>query len=155
MTGSSTITVAVSDGVLTATTVFQFTAQVGNTAPSISQIENQTIDSYHTPAAIPFTVADAESDPGALVVTASSFNQLLMPDTNIVVGGSGANRHLLVHPTPEYIGFVTVALTVSDGKLSTRSSFMVTIDRGTPPIDTLIVQKTEAALCRLILMASN
>jgi hypothetical protein len=140
MTGSSIITVAVSDGLLTTTTAFQFTAQPGNTAPSISQIENQVIDSYHTPPAIPFTVSDAESDPAALSVTASSFNQLLMADTNIVVGGGGPHRFLIVHPTPEYVGFVTIALAVSDGKLTARSSFMITINRGLPPTDRLAVE---------------
>jgi len=141
VTGSSTITITVSDNVLTAATSFQFTVEPGNSAPSISQITNQTGDIYHKLPPVEFIVADAESDPDSLIVTASSFNPRVLPDAGITVEGSGANRRLQLNPVPDLTGYVTIALTVSDGKLSARSSFMLTIETGVPPTDSLIVEK--------------
>ena len=81
-------------------------------------------------AAIPFTVADAESV-NTLTLSASSSNPLLVPDQNVSFGTTASapfNRLLLVSPRPDEpllsksnITFITV--TVSDGEFSATTSF--------------------------------
>jgi hypothetical protein len=66
-------------------------------------------------------------------VTAASSNQALIPDANVVLGGSGANRTVMVTPASGLTGSATVTLTVSDGKLTTTESFVVTVQPVTPP----------------------
>jgi hypothetical protein len=140
LTGSSVITISVSDGLLTASSTFTVSVQPGNTAPSISSISNQVTDTYHELPPVSFVVSDQESDPASLIVSASSFNQLLLPDSGIVLGGSGASRTVTLRPAAR-TGYATIALTVTDGRLSTRSSFMLTVNAGVPLTDQLLLEK--------------
>jgi predicted extracellular nuclease len=66
---------------------------------------------------ISFTVADAETAVGSLVVSAVSNNVAVVPNANIIVGGSGATRNVRI--TPAASGVATITVTVSDGALST------------------------------------
>ena len=50
------------------------------------------------------------------MVTAISSDTTLIPNANLVLGGSGANRSIIVTPAPNaYGGPVTVTVSVSDG----------------------------------------
>jgi surface-anchored protein len=68
-----------------------------------------------TPAGVPLTVGDPETPAADLVVTATSSDQTLLPDANVVVTGSGATRTLTLTPAPGRFGTVTVTVTVRDG----------------------------------------
>ncbi len=68
----------------------------GNTAPTISNITDQGTDEDTPTGAISFTVGDGEIAAGSLTVTASSNNQTVAPDANIALGGSGANRTVII-----------------------------------------------------------
>jgi hypothetical protein len=74
-----------------------------------------------------FTVGDGLTAAGALSVTASSNNQELVPDANIVVGGSGATRTLTVTPLPGASGQAVITIAVSDGTFTTFMAFNVTV----------------------------
>jgi large repetitive protein len=50
-----------------------------------------------------------------------------VPDANIVFGGSGAYRRVTVSPAPNRSGETIIKLTVSDGSLSTSTSFRLTV----------------------------
>jgi len=102
-------------------------ASTGNTPPSISVVPNQTITANTATAALAFTVGDNQTPPADLTVTASSSNPSLVPDANIVLGGSGANRTVRVTPAASQTGVATLTLTVSDGSLTAPSSFTVTV----------------------------
>lgn len=133
-TGTATITLAVSDGVNTSTRAFTVTVNSVNTAPTISDIANRTIDSGVNTGAISFIVGDAQTVAGNLVVTASSSNQMLVPDANIVLGGSGANRTISVQPAANRSGVATITVSVSDGVLVANESFVLTVNLpNTPP----------------------
>ena len=77
--------------------------------------------------AIPFTVGDAETAATSLIVTGVSSDAELVPDANIVLGGSGANRSVTVTPLAGRIGGATITLTVSDGVRTTNRAFTVTV----------------------------
>jgi hypothetical protein len=126
--GTVTVTLTVTDELGNASsTSFNVTILPGNTAPTISAFTN-----YHAVVSAPlapitFTVGDTESPAGSLTVTATSSNPTLIPDGNIVPGGSGADRTLTITPAPQQIGNAVINVTVSDGDLFTNRTFAVMI----------------------------
>jgi hypothetical protein len=62
-----------------------------------------------------FTVSDPSTSPDALVVTASSSNPSVVPDSNLVVSPlSGGLRMLTINPVG--VGYATIIITVSNGR---------------------------------------
>ena len=127
------------------------TSTTSNTPPTISAMTNQTT-AFNTPtAAIPFTVDDAESGAAGLTVGGVSSNLTLVPNGNITFGGSGAARTVTVTPSTGLSGTATITVNVSDGSLTTSSSFVLTVTPGnTPPTissipDQVITQDTSTA----------
>jgi VCBS repeat-containing protein len=129
--GSDTFTYFVNDGALQSTLPATVTLTVSavNDAPTITGPANQTILEDQSTAALAVTVGDVETAPAALVVTAASGNAAVIPNANIVIGGSGANRTVTVTPAANANGGpVTITLTVTDGGgLATNASFDVTV----------------------------
>jgi hypothetical protein len=115
-----------------------------NTAPTISDIADQSIRAGTSTGALAFTLGDAETAPANLTVVGvvSSPSPLAggatgvvlnpLPAASLVFGGSGANRTVTVTPTLNQTGPIMVAITVRDtGGLTATETFMVTI--GSPP----------------------
>src|SRR2546425_4357438 len=90
-TATITITVADPDGA-SASRSFVLTVNPVNDPPTISSVPDQSTDEDTLTAAIPFSIGDVESTAGSLTITGHSFNQGLVPDGNIVFGGSGPNQ---------------------------------------------------------------
>ena len=125
--GPVTITLTVSDGATMATDTFSVTVTAVADAPTITDIANQTIAEDTATSALAFTVGDADGI-GTVTVSASSNNQTLVPDANLVLGGAGANRTVTVTPAANQNGGpVTITVTVSDGGASTNDTFDLTI----------------------------
>ena len=80
-----------------------------------------------TPVAITLTLADGDTALGALVVTASSANQALVANGNLVITGSTSPRTLTVTPVPNATGTVALTVTVSDGASSASQMITLTI----------------------------
>src|SRR5439155_2040430 len=74
------------------------------------------------------TVGDVETVAGSLTVSGSSSNTALVPNANIVVGGSGANRTVTITPAANQTGVATITVAVSDGQLSTPTSLQLTVN---------------------------
>ena len=141
--GTATITVVVSDGQLSTPTSFQLTVNAVNDAPTITSVANQTTTSGIAVGPISFTVGDVETAAGSLTVSGSSNNTVLVPNVNIVFGGSGANRTVTIIPAANQNGTATITVTVSDGQLSTPTSFQLTVNTvaNTPPTITVIANR--------------
>jgi hypothetical protein len=61
-----------------------------------------------------------ECDPvGGPTVQVTSSNQGLVPNTSIVLGGSGANRLLTIVPRPAAVGATVITITASDEMATT------------------------------------
>ncbi len=138
--GTATITIFASDGALSASSSFQITVGAGNTPPVVAAPASLVGDSY-TESEVPILVADLESRPEDLVLTAASYNPTVLPDTNITFGGSGSNRVVKCRPVPGKSGNVTVSLGVSDGRAITRRSFQLNIQPGTAPRAAISVRR--------------
>jgi hypothetical protein len=132
---------------LTDTATVRVTVRNINDPPTITPIPNQTIAEDGSTGALSFTVGDEETAPAALSVTAGSSNTTLVPNANLALGGSGANRSITVTPAANQNGSTNITVTVSDGGESASTSFTVTVtavpdppvaedDNATTPVDT-------------------
>ncbi|MCP4543443.1 MAG: DUF11 domain-containing protein [Chloroflexi bacterium] len=134
-----TLTVVVSDTVITDSERIAITVNEVNKAPTISNILNQSTDPGMTVGPLPFTVGDAETDAASLSISTASSNQGLLPDSNIALGGSGANRTLFLAPATGLTGTATITVTVGDGTpfpngpLTTYDTFVLAVGVNTPP----------------------
>ena len=96
-------------------------------APTISDVANQITYSNTVSGPIQFTVGDMETAAGSLTVTAESANTTLVPNANIVIGGSDANRTITLTPAPDSVGFTVITISVSDGTQTVIDSFVLTV----------------------------
>jgi hypothetical protein len=86
----------------------------GNATPTVGAVASQSVDANGS-AVVAFTVADAETAPASLTVSAASADPTLLPASGIVLGGSGANRTVALTPAEDASGRTAVTLTVTDG----------------------------------------
>jgi endonuclease/exonuclease/phosphatase family metal-dependent hydrolase len=63
-----------------------------------------------------------------LTVTASSSNPALVPNANIVVGGTGTSRTVTVTPVANQTGTATITVTGGDGTSTASDTFVVTVN---------------------------
>lgn len=138
-TGEATITVTVSDGSLTASTSFVLTVTPVNDAPAVSPVDDIATAEDTAVGPIAFTVSDVDTDVDLLTTSATSDNQTLLPDANIVLGGSGADRTFLLTPAANQAGTVTVTLSVSDGEFTSSTTFLLTVT----PVDAPAISSIE------------
>jgi VCBS repeat-containing protein len=73
-------------------------------------------------------VSDLDNPSGDLTLSASSSDTQLVPNANIVFGGSGANRTVSITAVPQKSSkSAIITVTVSDGSSSTTSTIRVTV----------------------------
>jgi Ca2+-binding RTX toxin-like protein len=106
-----------------------------NDPPTVVVNGGECLQGTRAAATLHLTVADADDPGGNLVLSATSSNQALIPDGNLVVGGSGANRTLTLTALSGKVGTAVITITVSDGTDDT--DLAVTTLVGGPGFDTL------------------
>jgi predicted extracellular nuclease len=87
-------------------------------------INDPTINDPTDPArtlGIDFTLSDPDTPVNNLTVTVTSSNQAVVPNANLTLTGTGADRNLKINPTG--VGLTNITVTVSDGTLS--SSYII------------------------------
>ncbi len=99
-----------------------------NNLPTISAIDSLTIDEDGATPSLVFTIGDVETPAGSLTVTRSSSNTTLVPNANIVISGTGANRSVVVTPAGNQFGSATITITVDDGDDQVTETFVVTVN---------------------------
>jgi hypothetical protein len=73
-------------------------------------------------------ISDPDDSLAALTIGRFSSNTTLVPNANIILGGSGANRTVTLTPAPNQSGTATITLTVSDGSITASESFTLTVN---------------------------
>lgn len=147
-----------------------------NHRPSISWIPDQRVAPGSAVPPIPFTVEDRETPAAALVATAHSSNETLLPSSAISIGGGGAARTIALAPRTGETGTATVTVTVGDGERTTATSFVLAVAEAlagnTPPVlqalpdealpsgaalgpRPLVVQDAESAESTIVLTAAS
>ena len=130
--GTTTITVTVSDGLLSSNTTFDFST---NTAPGISAIADRGLEQGTTSEPIPFTISDDETAASAITLSGASNNQNLIANADITFGGSDENRTVTLHAKPGVKGLAEITLVANDGQLTTSRKFRVFV----APAGTMVV----------------
>ncbi len=124
--GATTVTVTVTKtaGGSMADT-FVLTVGADNDPPTVSAIAAQAV-ALGTSRVVSFTIGDPETAATALLVTAVSSNQAVVPDGALAVSSGGASRTLTI--TPAALGTATITVSVSDGTLTAPASFLLTVN---------------------------
>lgn len=83
-------------------------------APTISNVNDPAggVWTAGVPVVVTFDVSDDVTPAASIAASATSNNQSVVPDANIVMGGSGTNRTMTV--TPNTAGSVTIAIAARD-----------------------------------------
>ncbi len=108
------------------------TANFANDNPTVSDIENQSTIINVTTSAIAFTIGDTETETGLLTPSGLSSNTTLIPNGNIVFGGSDANRTVTITPATDQIWSATITITITDeGGAIITDTFEITVTNKT------------------------
>ncbi|GAB4118708.1 MAG: hypothetical protein Tsb0027_12300 [Wenzhouxiangellaceae bacterium] len=128
--GVATITITAIDGDGgISQSEFTVTVNAINDNPLISAPADVTIDEDSATAALAFAISDVETSADSLIVSASSSDQALLPDGNIVLGGSGENRSVMLTPAADQSGVAVITLTVTDADSGmAQGQFMLTVN---------------------------
>src|SRR6266498_1485983 len=113
--GTAAITITVADpGGASASSSFVLTVNPVNDPPTISSVANQSTNEDTPTAAIPFPIGDVATPPDNLMVSGLSSNPGLVPDANILFGGSGSNGTVTLRPASNQFGSTRSTLPVRD-----------------------------------------
>ena len=95
--------------------------------PVISGLVDRTVAEDTSTGPMPFTVTDTEPSAGLLTLSAACANTRLLPECNIVLGGSGTNRTVTLTPAPDETGIATVQITADNGCFYGTKSLQLTV----------------------------
>jgi hypothetical protein len=110
------------------------TVNSANTPPTATVTNGQCSATNMASGLINLTLFDADGDPLTLTL-ASNSNPALVPNANIVLGGTGANRTMSVTAAPRKRGRATITLNLSDGKVTVP--VVITVAVGSDTSETL------------------
>lgn len=119
-----------------------------NIPPTISSISAKTTTESVAISNIPFTIADTDSVVTCANVTATSSNTTLIPNANLVIGGTAPNCTITVTPATSLVGSSNITVTLTDTgtplpALTAVSTFTVTVNGfNDPPTISTITSKT-------------
>jgi len=116
-------------------------------APVISAIPDQAIEQNDSTAPLGFTVSDLDTDISSVLVSATSSDQSLIPDSSIVIGGSGESRTVTITPAADKSGAAAITILANDGDNVSASTFVVRVNNapGISDIGNFSVQPGEAS----------
>lgn len=122
----------------------QLILRFANSPPTLVAPAHQTMFSPVL-GPLPILIGDRETSASNLTLTAFPGPPFLIDSSEIILGGSGSNRTILINHQSGGFGFAPILLTVSDGALSTSASFVVTVGLGNsaPSISTITNRSTD------------
>jgi hypothetical protein len=99
--------------------------EVVNDPPEVSRIASQTLFENDDSLVIPITIADEETVASQLVVTATSSDTTVLPNSGLSLSGEGTSRILTIQPQAGVYAVTTILVEVSDGVNTTQRSFQL------------------------------
>ncbi len=98
-----------------------------NTPPTITAVSDLAVAVNTNIGAIAFTVGDLETPVSSLTLSGFSSNPALVPPSNLVFGGSAAERTVIITPVANLLASSTITLTVNDGTRTSNASFEIRV----------------------------
>jgi hypothetical protein len=109
-----------------------------DTWPCVRDIPDVEIPAGRPSRPIPITVADEDDGADALVLTATSSDEAIVPDAGLALGGTGSDRTLTITPAAAVAGPTTITVTATDpGGLAASASFVATVVSGEPIVESV------------------
>ncbi|MEZ6125940.1 MAG: Ig-like domain-containing protein [Planctomycetaceae bacterium] len=132
-TGTATISITAGHGAALVTQTFTVTVADADDVTTFLSLPDQ-VTRENQSLSIPVTMTGP--DPDAVSVTVVSSNQVLLPDINAVLTGTGTDRLLTLTPLPQKYGETMISLlTVNAGNQLTEVSFRLTVlEVDDPPV---------------------
>ncbi len=109
------------------TSMVHVTVQPVNDPPTVTSIQDTTINEDARLEEISFSVGDQETDADSLAVTASSSNADVVPDDGIKLSGSGSDRLLTAVPRADSSGVAPITVVVEDNGKRADTTFDLTV----------------------------
>ena len=143
MTGDGTVIASIPAGVATDAVGNGNTASTStdntvtfnfNVAPTANVTNGQCLATNSASGAVNLTLTDADGDALTLTLVSNS-NPTLVPNSNIVIGGSGNNRTISVTGAAKKSGTATLTFNLSDGTVTVP--IVITVIVGTDKNETL------------------
>lgn len=142
--GSSNIVIRITDNgfptpvITTDSNVFTITVSPINDNPVISTVLDQVVNKNIVTGSLSFTISDIDSVVSCSNVVGTSSNLSLVPNANIVIGGSAPNCTVTVTPDLNQTGTATITLLLTDigtplPAASASSSFLLTVNAFNSP----------------------
>ena len=101
--------------------------------PTISDIADRTVPVDGSTGPIPFIIGDADSSVSNLVLSGHSSDQTIVPDANMIFGGSDSNRTVTVTPAPNQSGIAVITISVTDPSgITVSDDFTLTVASHAP-----------------------
>lgn len=133
--GPAYFSLSVTDGKNTNSRSFTLTVDPVNDIPKNTGLPPAIrVTPGTTSVAYPYTISDVETAARSLRTWATSDNQSLLPDQNLVVGGSAGSRTLTVLAPGNSLGITQVRVAVADDVSTNWTAMEVTLSpSNTPP----------------------
>lgn len=110
-----------------------FEIAISAAAQQVSAVADQNISSGGTTGPLAFNFGNLGTTAGSLLqILASASNQTLIPNSSLVIGGSGTNRTITITPAAGQTGTAVVTLSVTDGVWTNSRSFNVFVSTSLP-----------------------
>lgn len=105
------------------------TEQDINEPPTISSILDQSVKAGSGPSgAIAFTVGDPETEASQLLLSASSSNESLIPNSAIQLSNSQSGSSISLSPASGQVGSSIITVYVTDGVNTVSETFQVSVE---------------------------
>jgi hypothetical protein len=102
---------------------------ITNARPTISAVSNLLTGPNRMTTPVLVTIGDLETSADGLTFSGQSSDQSLIPNANILLGGSGSNRTVALLPANSLSGSAAITLTVTDASGAQRSTtFLVYVE---------------------------
>ncbi len=125
--GQAQIEVTVADGTHTVKQQFSYQVNPVNDAPTVGSIANAELYGEGKSHTANFEVDDIDTDLTALNLSVETSDPALLPLNAIGLSGEGAQRAITLTPTAGNYGAAEITVVASDGELSTRRTFTLTV----------------------------
>lgn len=113
------------------------TVNAVNDAPVIDPVSNPApVDEDNQIGPLAVTLSDVDTDLNSVTLTGTSDNQTLIPNSSIVITGTGASRMVTIQPALNQSGSATITLVANDGVDDSEGvPFTVTVNAvNDPPV---------------------
>jgi len=99
-----------------------------NDLPTISNINNQTLNEDGAMSPVTFVIGDVETPPASLTISVTTTNPTLTPPAQMALAGTGITHTLAITPAANTHGTATITVFLNDGAATVSDSFVLTFN---------------------------